>query len=116
MKIKNALFLLMCIFLSSCYTLREPTITRNMDIGNYQYFLVSETGEKTGTSSAVYGNQYGVYGGGETKSVNPADIITGTLIKKGYVKLTDILGVTVSLVTVKPSSEEAVGEDSIGFL
>ena len=91
MKIKNALFLLMCIFLSSCYTLREPTITRNMDIANYQYFLVSETGEKTGTSSAVYGNQYGVYGGGETKSVNPADIITGTLIKKGYVKLTDIL-------------------------
>lgn len=90
MKIKNVLFLLMCIFLSSCFALKEPTITRCMDIANYQYFLVSETGEKAGARSAVYGNQYGVYGGGGTKSVNPADIITGTLIKNGYVKLIEI--------------------------
>lgn len=89
MKIKYFLLLTICTFFSSCYSLKEPIITRNIDIDNYKYFLVSETGEKTGSSSAVYGNQYGVYGEGKTKSVNPADIITGTLIKNGLIKLTE---------------------------
>ena len=90
MNAKYTLLLLLCLSLTSCYTLREPIITRNAEITNYKYFIVSETGEKTGTSNAVYGNQYGVYGGGVTKSVNPSDIITGTLIKNGFIKLTEL--------------------------
>ena len=37
----------------------------------------------------MYGNQYGVYGG-STKTVNPSEVISGYLMKKGYTTLPNI--------------------------
>jgi hypothetical protein len=41
------------------------------------------------SSSGVYGNQYGVYGG-STRTVNPSEVISGYLMKKGYTPLPSV--------------------------
>ena len=38
----------------------------------------------------VIGNQYGVYGGTSAKSTDPCDVITGFLIRKGYIRVAEI--------------------------
>ena len=93
-KIKKSIIyiLLLCIVLSGCVTLQPTTITRsdNDNFSKYKYFYVNPTGSKTGSSGAVFGNQYGVFGGSSTKSTAPCDVITGFLIRKGYVRVAEI--------------------------
>ena len=54
----------------------------------YNYVYVIPTSGVT-SSSGVYGNQYGVYGG-STKTVNPSEVISGYLMKKGYTTLPSV--------------------------
>lgn len=91
---KRSLFiiLLMSIMLSGCVTLEPTVITKsdNDDISNYKFFYINPTGSKTGSSGVVVGNQYGVYGGSATKTTDPCDVITGFLIRKGFVRVASI--------------------------
>ncbi|MDE6249491.1 MAG: hypothetical protein K2M29_07255 [Paramuribaculum sp.] len=84
------LYLIFPILICGCASMRPPVInTYNDDkISNYRYFYVSPTGDYT-SSSGVYGNQYGVYGG-TTKSTNPCNIISGILIKNGYIQVNEV--------------------------
>ena len=87
------LFFFIFIFVlsfSSCVSMRPPTVINyeNESIKNYTYFYVTPTSELS-SSSGVYGNQYGVYGG-VTKSINPSDVISGILIKNGYIRVNEI--------------------------
>ena len=70
--------------------MRKPVTTYfdGDSISNYMFFYVTPTNELT-SSSGVYGDQYGVFGG-YTKSINPADIISGILLKNGYVRVAEI--------------------------
>jgi hypothetical protein len=36
------------------------------------------------------GNQFGVFGGGKAKSTNPGDVITGSLMKQGYIRVAEV--------------------------
>ena len=38
----------------------------------------------------MYGNRYGVYGSGQTKTINPSDVISGLLIKRCFVRLPEL--------------------------
>lgn len=91
---KRSLFiiLLMSIMLSGCVTLEPTVITKseNDDFSNYKFFYINPTGSKTGSSGVVVGNQYGVYGGSATKTTDPCDVITGFLIRKGFVRVASI--------------------------
>ncbi|MBO5780685.1 MAG: hypothetical protein J6R27_06280 [Muribaculaceae bacterium] len=83
-------FFICVILLSGCASkrpMRPPMInyTQSDSIKNYTYFYIIPTAAVTG-SSGVYGNQYGVYGG-YTKTTNPADIISGTLFKNGFIRV-----------------------------
>lgn len=66
----------------SCSVLKVPTAKIEGNVYNYQYVYVIPTSGVT-SSSGVYGNQYGVYGG-STKTINPSDVISGYLMKKGF--------------------------------
>ena len=91
MKHIKIISLFIAVFLlTSCASMRKPVTTYfdGDSISNYMFFYVTPTNELT-SSSGVYGNQYGVYGG-YTKSINPADIISGILLKNGYVRVAEI--------------------------
>ena len=88
---KIILFLcLITLFFSSCVTLKPTTVTRNASLDGYKYVYITPTSEKTSVSGAVVGGKYGVYGATDSQSTNPADVISGYFIKKGFIRLPDI--------------------------
>lgn len=91
MKLKKTISLaLMSFIFASCVTLQPVRLTRNASLDNYTYFYITPTETKTGSTGGVYGNGYGVYGSSRSKSTNPADIISGYLIKRGMVRLPEV--------------------------
>ena len=85
----NAILCLFAWLLTGCASMRPPVInTFDDSISNYHYFCISPTGDYT-SSSGVYGNQFGVYGGA-TKSINPASLISGVLFKNGFIQVNEV--------------------------
>ena len=78
------------IILVGCGSLKSPVIQQNESISSYRYFFITPTSELTSSSGGVYGSQYGIYGGSTTKSLNPSDVITGILLKRGMVRLPEL--------------------------
>ena len=90
MRIK-VLTIIVCTFLlSACASLKAPTIQQLESLDGYKYFYVSPTSELTSGSSGVYGGRFGVYGEGVTKSINPSDVISGFLLKQGFIRLPEL--------------------------
>lgn len=77
-------------FVSSCAPLKQPTIIKNDKIENYKYVFISPTKSLTSSSGGVYGGNYGLYGGTTSKSVNPSDVISGILLKEGFIQLPEL--------------------------
>lgn len=76
-------FIFTAMTLTGCGAmLKVPTADIKGNVNAYVYAYVIPTSGVT-SSSGVYGNQYGVYGG-STKTVNPSEVISGYLMKKGY--------------------------------
>jgi hypothetical protein len=89
--IKILLVILVSILINSCATsLQDPIIKRNYQIDEYKYVFIPTTNNVTSSAGAVYGDQYGVYGGYATKSVNPRDVVSGILLKEGFTILPEI--------------------------
>ena len=78
------------IMFSSCSALKTPVIVRNAPIEGYRYVFITPTKELTSSTGGTYGGQYGIYGASTTKSVNPSDVISGELIKNGFVVLPEL--------------------------
>ncbi len=78
------------VMLGSCGALKTPVIIKNAPIEGYRYVFVTPTKELTSSAGGTYGGQYGVYGATTTKSVNPSDVISGELIKRGFVVLPEL--------------------------
>lgn len=74
----------------SCGALRAPMVQKYEPIEAYKYFYITPTSELVSSSSGVYGNQYGVYGGSSTNSMNPSDVISGVMLKHGYIRLPEL--------------------------
>ena len=91
MKLKKLISLfLMPLLFASCVVLQPVQVIRNAPLKDYTYFYITPTETKTGSTGGVYGNGYGVYGSSRSKSTNPADIISGYLIKRGLIRLPEI--------------------------
>lgn len=91
MKALKLLFLSFClILLSSCASLRPVTYNGNTSLIGYKYAYITPTSGLSSSTGAVYGNGYGVYGGTISKSINPADVISGILMKNGFTILPEI--------------------------
>lgn len=81
--------LMSTLCLSGCGAMLPPVIKMYDDsIHNYRYFYISPTGDYT-SSSGVY-NIGGLIYGGATKSTNPSAIISGILIKNGFIQVNEV--------------------------
>ena len=72
----------MFAFASCGVMLNAPVASVKSNLYKYNYVYVVPTSGVT-SSSGVYGGQYGVHGG-QTKTVNPSEAISGYLMKIGY--------------------------------
>lgn len=79
--------MLCCLVLLNSCALKKPIVESNMPLESFKYAYITPTDEFISGSGSTYGYGYGVYGASTTKTVNPADVITGILIKKGLVVL-----------------------------
>lgn len=87
MKITKFLgFLISSILVFSCGPLKPATIVKNSSVENYKYIYITPTNSLSSSSGATYGGQY--YS--SSKSVNPADVITGILTKEGFIRLPEL--------------------------
>ena len=80
--------IVIALVMTSCYTLNAPVTQYRGNLYNYSYVFVVPTAAVT-SSSGVYGDQYGVYGG-ETKTISPSEVISGYLMKKGYTPIPSV--------------------------
>lgn len=77
------IFMMLCAIVTSCTTLKPATVIKNDDIANYQYLIVTGTSSLTsGVGQTINGIYYS-----ESRSVNPRDVISGYMAKKGFVIL-----------------------------
>ena len=84
-----ALSLLM-LLINSCASLRPVTYSGNTSLIGYKYAYITPTSGLTSSSGGVYGNAYGVYGSTISKSINPADVISGILMKNGFTLIPEL--------------------------
>lgn len=86
---KNTCFLLCSIifvFFASCTTLQPATVVKNDNIKNYGYAIVPETAALISSTGSMYNNVYI----SSSKTINPKDVISGYLIKKGFIILNEV--------------------------
>ena len=74
-------------FVSSCaITLKPVSVQHSESLFNYKYFYIQPTGtvNASPSSGVVVGN---MVISGDSKSVNPGDLIAGQLIKVGFIRV-----------------------------
>ena len=88
----NKTFLVSCclLMLVSCRALHQPVIVRNVPIETFKYAYIPTTQGLASSTGETFGGKYGIYGFSTTKSVNPSDIISGVLIKEGFIILPEL--------------------------
>lgn len=84
----NQIFILsiFCLATISCANLKPATAIKNGEIKDYRYIYISQTKSLTSSTGASINGQY--YS--TSKSVNPRDVITGILAKKGYILIPEL--------------------------
>ncbi len=83
--------LLIAFVISSCSPLLAPTVTRNKAIVGYKYVYITPTVEKTSvTGSVIPLATGGSIGTTSSHSINPADLICGHFLKRGYTRLPEL--------------------------
>lgn len=88
---KNLLLLFATTFvLASCGVPRYATLSQKPDLSKYKYVYITPTAEKTSVTGGTYGSQYGVYGSTSSKSITPSDVIAGSFMKQGFVRIPEI--------------------------
>ena len=88
---RSKTFFIFLSFLSAgCAPLQQVSIMRVDKIENYKYIYITPTNRINSSSGAVYANQYGVSGGSFSKSINPSEVISGVLLKEGFMQLPEL--------------------------
>ena len=84
-------FIIFCVStFCSCGSLKEPIIVKHTSLDGYKYAYISTTKEITSKVSIASANQYGAYGEAIEKTIIPSDVISGILIKKGFIILPEL--------------------------
>ena len=76
------IFVLSSLLLVSCASMKAPIINQIGSMDGFKYVYITPTSEVTSGSIA---NSYGV-----TKTLNPSDVISGLLIKQGFIRLPEL--------------------------
>ena len=88
--LKIFLITLFAASMHGCVTLKEPIITKNEKVDNYEYVVIPATSTLNSSTGVVAGGQYGVYGGSTSKEINPGSLIEGILLKRGIISVDEI--------------------------
>lgn len=82
------LFMIICVssLLGGCITLQTPMVNSMSSFKDYNYFYITPTQDLTsGSGTTISGQYYST-----NKSVNPSDVISGVLIKRGFIRLPEL--------------------------
>ncbi len=77
---KLLLTLITAITISSCVSMKEPTITKSQLLEGYKYAYLPQAGGVSSESGDVYKGNYSMSG-------YPGDVISGVLLKSGFIML-----------------------------
>jgi len=111
---KKLIFLVSCmssIIFTSCYTLQPATVIKNDTIDNYQYVIIPGTESLTSSSGSMYNNVYT----STSKTVNPRDVISGNLIRKGFIVLTEVQNELIEKTLIVNYGESGRRDLFIGY-
>ncbi len=79
-------FIISSVFIISCAPLKPTTSINNGSIEDYKYIYISQTKSLTsGSGASINGQYYSI-----SKSVNPRDVISGILAKKGFILIPEL--------------------------
>lgn len=73
--------------LVSCSVTRNSNPTTRPDLSKYKYVYITPTYEKTSLTSSTYGDIDGLFGSASTRSVIPSEVIAGSFMKHGFVRI-----------------------------
>lgn len=111
-----SLILALSVFLfCGCSVSKYTSVTQNTSFDKYKYVYVTDASTITASSAGVYGNQYGVYGSQTTKTANPADIIAGNLMKRGFVRVPSINQDTIEETMIVSYGESGRHGNILGY-
>ena len=85
-----ALIVITILGFSACAIKEKPIIKKYSNTSKYQFVVIPSTDNLSSSSGGFYGNQYGVYGSSQSKSLNPSSVIEGILLKKGLTSVNKI--------------------------
>ena len=81
---------ILMFLINSCASLKPVTYNGDTSLIGYKYAYITPTSGLSSSSGGVYGNAYGVYGSTISKSINPADVISGILMKNGFTLIPEL--------------------------
>ncbi len=76
------------VLLQGCVTLQPVSINQRGDVSKYNYMYIVPTGDVTSGNGAI---SYGLFGYESTTTVNPGDVIAGYLVKRGFIRLPELV-------------------------
>lgn len=103
--------LISSILVFSCAPLKPATVIKNGSAENYKFIYISPTNSLSSSSGATYGGQY--YS--SSKSVNPADVITGILTKEGFIRLPELKSELTSETLIVNYGESGRRNRGLGY-
>ena len=77
------------IIFSGCIV-KAPVIIKNAPMEGYSYVFITPTTGLTSGAGYMHEGKYSGYSSTVTKSVNPSDVISGELMKNGFVILPEL--------------------------
>lgn len=90
MKLKSLFITILSVGILCSCALRKPTIVQYEPITPYKFVYIPHTNDLSSSAGGTFGTQYGIYGYNISKSINPKDVISGYLMKQGFVILPEI--------------------------
>lgn len=110
---KTTFFPFLVLALTACGALDPVTLNVKADLYKYRYAYIMKTGSVT-ASTSVQTYYDGYVSGGVTHTVNPTDIMSGYLMKKGFTILPELDDAKLAETLVVSYGE--LGRRSVGFL
>ena len=92
--IKHIIILLsISLGLASCGIMvpRYAYISNKPDLSEYNYVYITPTVEKTSVVGESYSDQFGEHSSTSSKSVTPSDVIAGYFMKRGFIRMPEII-------------------------
>ena len=82
---KSALSVILSLMMCGCLGLKDPVVQRYVPLKGYRYVMVNPTGEIYSYTSNTNSSESGSVSEYYTRYVCPAEVITGQMLKAGFV-------------------------------